>query len=96
MAVICNVPQVRDIREAVKLYYEKTELTTSDIMGLFDCKRTKAQRLKAMAREAQAEKQIKVWDAQAVNTKTAFLAWGLQIREMEDRLGAMQRLRLNG
>ena len=96
MAVICNVPQVLDIREAVKLYYEKTELTTSDIMGLFGCKRTKAQRLKEMAREAQTERSVKVWDARAVNTKTAFPAWGLQIRDMEDSLGALHRLRLNG
>lgn len=96
MTVTCNVPQVRDIREAVKLYYEKTELTTADIMGLFGCKRTKAQRLKDMAREAQTERGVKVWDARAVNTKAAFPAWGLQIRDLEDSLGALQRLRLNG
>ena len=101
MAVNCNgprvnVPQVADIRDAVKLYYSKTELSLPDIQALFGCRRSKAQRLKGVAKEAQANDGVQTYDARAVNTKTAYAAWGLDIRDLEDRIGALQRLRLNG
>lgn len=90
-----NVPNVTDTAAALKLYYEKRELSTKDVMELFGVGRTKATRLKKMAKEEQQRSNAQAWDSTAVNTDCAFRAWGLSIRELEDKLGCIRRLRLN-
>lgn len=93
---IVNVPPVSDIGAALRTYYEKRELTISDIMELFGVGRSKATRLKARALEEQRRDGRPLWNGRAVNTECAYRSWGIEVRELENRLGALRRLRLNG
>lgn len=92
---IVNVPPVVDIGAALKTYYEKRELTVADIMELFGVGRSKAARLKQRALEEQRRDGRPLWNGRAVNTECAFRSWGIEVRELENRLGALRRLRLN-
>ena len=93
-ATICNVPQVRSIEQAVKLYYEKKELTIQDIMALFGVSRTKAGFLKKRGLEEQISKNVPLWNARAVDTACAYRSWGLDIDEMENALRKLRKLGL--
>lgn len=92
---IVNVPPVADIGAALRTYYEKRELTISDIMELFGVGRSKAARLKQRALEEQRRDGRPLWNGRAVNTECAYRSWGIEVRELENRLGALRRLRLN-
>ena len=80
-----RVPGVRDIATAIRMYYEKHELTSSDIVELFGVCMVTAKRLKDMARDLMGERDIPNWNALAVNTDCAFEAWGLDIDDLERR-----------
>lgn len=91
-----NIPPVRDVEMAVRLYYGKSEITTRDIMELFGIGRTKAQILKHKGLEEQEGRNVPLWDARSVNTKCAFDSWGIDIAYLEKTLRTIRRLRLNG
>jgi hypothetical protein len=80
-----RVPGVRDIATAIRMYYEKHELTSSDIVELFGVCMVTAKRLKDMARDLMGERDVPNWNALAVNTDCAFEAWGLDIDDLERR-----------
>ena len=91
-----NVPSPVSLESALRLYYEKRELRISDIVSLFGCSKTRATELRKRALEEQADADEPLWDTRAVNTKCAYRAWGIDVRELEDALGRLRRLRLNG
>lgn len=91
-----SVPPVANLETALRLYYERIELTFPNIMELFQCSRTTATRLRRIALEEQAAAEKPLWNARGVNTKCAYKAWGIDVRELEDNLGRLKRLRLNG
>ena len=93
-ATICNVPPVRSIERAVKLYYEKKELTNADIMDLFGVSKTKASFLKQRGLEEQQARNVPRWNGMAVNTACAYRSWGLDIDEMENALRKLRKLGL--
>ncbi len=89
-----RIPQVRSIEGAVRLYYEKSELTNSDIKQLFDVHSSATiMKLKNLARERMTERNIPIWNAQNVNTAAAYEAWGLSIDDLEQRLRKLRELR---
>ncbi|MBD5111487.1 MAG: hypothetical protein HDT42_02990 [Ruminococcaceae bacterium] len=88
-----RVPQVRSVEDAIRLYYEKNELSNSDIKMLFDVHSSATiAKLKNLARERMAAENVPVWDARNINTKTAYLVWGLQIEDLEHRLKKLKEL----
>lgn len=89
-----NVPPPVSVEAALRVYYERRELRIGDIMELFGCSRTRASTLRKRALEEQAAADVPLWDTRAVNTKCAYKAWGIDIRELEDALGRLRRLRL--
>lgn len=89
-----NVPQVRGVEMAVKVYYEKKELTNTDIMELFGVSRVKAAELKRRGLEEQTRKGVPLWNGRAVNTVCAYRSWGLDIDEMENALRKLRKLGL--
>lgn len=89
-----RVPQLQNVEQAVRMYYERVELSASDIMALFHVSRNTATKLKAKGREVQAEKAIPSWNATCVHTASAFEAWGLDIADLENRLQKLRRLKL--
>lgn len=88
-----RIPQVKDIRAAIELYWSKTEIGTNDICELFGVNRDRAARLKSVARARMEERKTINYNAACVNTEDAFEAWGLQIADLERRHAKLQKLR---
>ena len=87
-----RIPQIPDLKKAIRIYYSVIELTPKDIKNLFDCCGTTATRLKKIAMEYIIENEIVRWNAKAVNTKAAFRAWGLDIDDLEKRYNKLKKL----
>lgn len=87
-----RIPQVVDIREAIELYWRKTEIGTGDICKLFGISRERAGKLKAVARAVMNERGTISYNAMCVNTDVAFEAWGLRIADLEKRYAKLQKL----
>lgn len=86
-----RIPQIKDIKNAIIMYYSKTELRARDVIELFDCAPSTASRLKKIAMGYITEKNIPVWNAGQVNTKAAYAAWGLDIDDLEKRYNKLKR-----
>lgn len=96
MSAGVRIPQVKDIRAAIELYWSKTEIGTNDICGLFGVNRDRAAKLKAVAREEMEKRKTINYNAMCVNTEVAYEAWGLQIADLERRYAKLQKLREAG
>ncbi len=88
-----RIPQITSIETALRLYYERIELSSSDIKELFgkvsDCTVAK---LKNRAREIMREENTPVWNARNVNTEAAYKAWGLEIESLERRFAKIRKM----
>ena len=90
-----RIPQVTSLETAIRLYYERTELSNTDIRELFgNLGHSTVTRLKQKARELMQERGTPVWNAQRVNTEVAFEAWGLDIKRFEYCLKKLKGLNL--
>lgn len=89
-----RVPQVRNIEAALRLYYERLELSNKDIKDLFETSAGTVYRLKALAKEEMDAMGIPCWNATHVNTEAAYKAWGLDVQKMERNYKRLQSLRL--
>lgn len=87
-----RIPQIPCIKKAIYIYYAKIELATRDIRNLFSCCSTTATRLKNIAMEHITEQKIPIWDAGRVNTKAAYEAWGLDIKDLEERQKKLEKI----
>lgn len=81
----------RSIPVAVRIYWNDLELGTNDIRNLFGCSARVARGYKEAARELQEERGVKSWHPDRVETRTAYEAWGLDINDLERRLGRMKK-----
>ncbi len=89
-----RVPQPRSVEFALQLFYEKSELTSSDIKELFGVTaNSTVARLKTLAREQMAIDDVPAWDARNVNTTAAFKSWGIDVTDLEHRLKKLCELR---
>lgn len=89
-----RVPQVQDLETAIRLYYERNELSTADIKALFGCSGSTVAKLKRLAKARMLEEHTISWNAQHVNTEAAWRAWGLDITKMEQGLRRLRQLKL--
>lgn len=90
-----RVPQIVDVETAIRIYYERTELSTEDIKELFGgMGYVRLTNLKSAAREEMRKRNTLSWNANHVNTEVAFEAWGLNIADLEARLVKLTRLKL--
>lgn len=88
--------QVTDIDLAVRMYYERIELSSADIMKLFGVKSSQTvAKLKNIARKLMLERDRKSWSPYNVNTVIAYEAWGLDISDLERRRTKLARLKAN-
>ena len=102
MADVIKRPNVKDINAAVRLYYEKFELSNSDIKLIFEAKSTATvSKLKALVREEMVKSGRLSYNPHNVPTDIAYAAWGLDIADLERRraklmkLGAVQGVAVN-
>lgn len=92
-----RIPEISGIETAIRLYWEKIELSSKDIKELFHpVGNEKVVRLKEVANERIAELGIPVWNAGKVNTAVAFEAWGLDINDLEKRYAKLKRMGVIG
>lgn len=85
--------QVQDIEQAALLFHKKLELGCPEIQAIFNCSRSKAEKLKRIAREKAIEDNVRRIDLRNVPTKTAFEAWGIDIDDLEKRIDKLNELR---
>ncbi len=81
-----RIPQITSLETALRLYYERTELTNTDIYELFGkIGSHTVSKLKKKAWELINERKTPIWNAARVNTEVAYEAWGLDIENLERR-----------
>ncbi len=81
-----RIPQLKSIETAIRLYYERIELSNSDIKELFgSIGSATISKLKKKAEEVMTEENITRWNTRHVNTEAAYKAWGLDIADLERR-----------
>lgn len=85
-----------DVATAVRLYYEKSELTNDDIKQLFDVSDSYLQKIKKPVKQKMAEQGVKSWLPRSINTKVAYDVWEIDIADYEARLKKLQSLKAKG
>lgn len=89
-----RVPQLVSIEQAVSTFYERSELSSSDIKLLFGISaNSTVSKLKNLARTQMAKDNTVVFDGRNVNTQSAYVSWGLDITDLEERLKKLKSLR---
>ena len=92
-SISVRIPQLVSIEAAIRIYYQRIELSNSDIKEIFgSIGSTTVVKLKNKAREVMRENDRPVWNAQLVNTEDAYTAWGLNISDLEKRLKKLRAL----
>ncbi len=89
-------PKQINVKEAVKIYYSKIEIGSSEIKQIFSVGSTTAGKLKKPVKERMALENKKPMSSGNVLTKTAFEVWGLDIRELERMYNKSVALGLEG
>lgn len=82
-----------DFKTMLEMYYTKVELSTEDIKKLFSCSRSTAEKLKKEARAQMVKDNRMAWDSRCVITASAFIAWGIDIEDVEKRALKISALR---
>ncbi len=90
-----RIPQISSLETAIRIYYERTQLTNADIKQLFGAKaNTTIVKLKEAAREVMRQENAPMWNATSVDTESAYKAWGLNIADLERRYRKLAALNL--
>lgn len=88
-----RVPQIVDIGTAIRIFYERHELSNTDIKGIFgNISSATVCKLKNRAREQMEEDSVPCWNAKLVNTEAAYKAWGLEIDRLEKSYAKLKKL----
>ena len=86
--------QICDVGLAVRLFYERIELSSNDVAMLFgNPSKSTVCKLKKMAKEMMAKENIMPWDSNCVNTRSAYKSWNLDIDDLEKRLKKLEKLK---
>lgn len=95
MTTNVRIPQIVSLETAIRMYYERIELTNKDILNLFGKMSTATvSRLKQKAREQMITDNIHSWSGNGVSTDSAYKAWHLDIANLEQRFARLQELKL--
>ena len=96
MADTMRIPQIKDVENALRIYYDRLELSNKDIKELFPDVKSNATitRLKHIARDLMVKESILSLNPMYVNTRAAFRAWGIDPEDLEARLTKLRRMKL--
>ncbi len=90
-----RIPQIKDIAAAIRIYYSRLELENDDIRELFPgVSNSKIANLKKPVLENMNKNGILRYGYHSINTQAAFEVWGLDIKDLEKRLSALNRLNM--
>ena len=88
-----RIPVIRDLENAIRMYYSLYELRTTDIKALFGgISSGRAKDLKEYAKRYVKENGLPELNASTVDTEAAFKAWGLDISNLEMRHRKLMKL----
>ncbi|HCD70890.1 MAG TPA: hypothetical protein DEQ68_09730 [Ruminococcaceae bacterium] len=92
-----RIPQITSLETAIRLYYERNELSNDDIRELFGKlgHSTVSRLKKAVVAETNA-RGTPIWNAARVNTEVAYEVWGLDIKRLENSLKKLRAMNLEG
>ena len=94
MAQTVRIPMVLDFDKALSVYEAFLELRTKDIQYLFGVGPARAKALKMLAKEYAAENGVPEINAATVDTKAAFRAWHIDVKELKRRRNSIRDLGL--
>lgn len=90
------VPRIKDIDTALWIYYQYTELDTKLIKMLFpDIKQGTMSKLRKQVKIVMAERNIKTFGRNHINTKCAFEVFGIDVEDLEQRKAKIRKLGLD-
>ena len=90
-----RIPQVKNARIALSVYYSKSEIGNADIKMLFgNMGQERITKLKTLARERMREKNCPTYNARCVNTECAYDAWGVDVKRLERGIEKFEKLGL--
>lgn len=90
---MAKLNQITNIDTAVRLYYERLELSNSDITALFGVTSSKTiAAMKKKVREEMVKANCIPWNNACINTEIAYKVWGLDITDLEKRRTKLMRL----
>ena len=90
-----NLPTITSIENALKVYYNHSEIGNKEIIELFG-KRSSATivRLKQAVKNEMNERNIMSYGMYKVNTNVAYDVWGLDVDDLEKRRKKLSELAL--
>ena len=88
-----TIPQLVDIDTAVIIYFKFLEIGSKEIRELFgNISKSRIYKLKKLVKARMKELNIPANGLHTVNTKVAFAAWGLDIKDLEKRSAKLKEL----
>ena len=87
------IPSITSIENALKIYYENTEIGNKEIKDLFGNRSSVTiARLKHLAKIEMIEKDMPTFHVYKVNTAIAYAVWGIDIIDLENRMKKIKEL----
>jgi DNA-binding Lrp family transcriptional regulator len=89
------IPSITSIENALKIYYENSEIGNKEIKILFGCKSYETiSRLKKLVKMEMLKREIPTFNAYKVNTAIAYEVWGIVTTDLENRMKKIKELSL--
>jgi len=90
-----NIPRISSYDTAIRIYYEHVEIGNSEITELFGkLSPATISKLKKLVIENMYTKGIISYQKYNVNTRAAYVTWGIDIEDLEQRKSKLEELRL--
>ena len=93
--MIKNIPPITDIKTALKIYYNNSELGNKDIIELFGNRSTATiARLKKIVKNEMLKDNMLTYGIYKINTSVAYKVWGIDVNDLEKRMKKLKDLAL--
>jgi hypothetical protein len=90
-----NIPRIKNIEDALRIFYTYSELGNKEILHLFGALSSATiSRLKKMVKDEMSNRNIISYGMNKINTIIAFEVWGIDVEDLEKRLMKLKELKL--
>jgi len=89
------IPSIISIENALRTYYENSELGNKEIVSLFGNRSSATiSRLKRFVKAEMMKRGVPTFNANKVNTAVAYDIWGIDVVDLENRMKKIKELSL--